>query len=189
MHGRRPCCSGGRIHPLRGARPWAALPAVGTGELSPSPASVGKTITKEMLRVAFAASGETQAARPSFNNHGGVPLTLARLPRSAAYGIYEIGMNHRGRDHPAGWHGRSPISAIITTIGRGSSGPFKWARRGHRRSQVVILSGVRRVAPPFSTGTRLYFEVPRRACADQRHQTSMVGFRPHASGRGPDLSA
>ncbi len=62
--------------------------------------SVGKTSTKEMLRVAFSASGLTHASAASFNNHWGVPLTLARMPRETAYGVFEIGMNHAGEITP-----------------------------------------------------------------------------------------
>ena len=56
--------------------------------------SVGKTSTKEMLREALSACGPTHASVASFNNHWGVPLTLARMPADTAYGVFEIGMNH-----------------------------------------------------------------------------------------------
>lgn len=58
--------------------------------------SVGKTGTKEMLRIALAAQGQTFATQGSFNNHWGVPLSLAQLPADAAYGVFELGMNHAG---------------------------------------------------------------------------------------------
>ena len=45
--------------------------------------SVGKTTTKEMLRTIFEAEGPTHAAHASYNNHWGVPLTLARMPLDA----------------------------------------------------------------------------------------------------------
>lgn len=62
--------------------------------------SVGKTGTKEALRLALATQGETHASVGSFNNHIGVPLTLARLPVDAAYAVFEIGMNHVGEIEP-----------------------------------------------------------------------------------------
>jgi UDP-N-acetylmuramyl pentapeptide synthase len=58
--------------------------------------SVGKTTTKDALKVALSACGATHAAVSSFNNHWGVPLTLARMPRDTAYGVIEVGMNHAG---------------------------------------------------------------------------------------------
>ncbi|MGB8400761.1 UDP-N-acetylmuramoylalanyl-D-glutamyl-2,6-diaminopimelate--D-alanyl-D-alanine ligase [Bradyrhizobium sp.] len=58
--------------------------------------SVGKTSTKEALRCVLAAQGETHASVASFNNHWGVPLSLARCPASVRFAIFEIGMNHAG---------------------------------------------------------------------------------------------
>ncbi|MFJ5489457.1 Mur ligase family protein, partial [Hansschlegelia beijingensis] len=62
--------------------------------------SVGKTSTKEALRVALGEDGPTHASAASHNNHWGVPLTLSRLPKSAAYGVFEIGMNHPDEIRP-----------------------------------------------------------------------------------------
>ncbi|PWS37179.1 UDP-N-acetylmuramoyl-tripeptide--D-alanyl-D-alanine ligase [Falsiroseomonas bella] len=78
--------------------------------------SVGKTTTKEMLRAACSALGPTHAAAASYNNHWGVPLTLARLPRDAAFAIIEIGMNSRGEIAPLSRLAR-PHVVVITTIG------------------------------------------------------------------------
>ncbi|MFM8646854.1 MAG: UDP-N-acetylmuramoyl-L-alanyl-D-glutamate--2,6-diaminopimelate ligase [Methylocystis sp.] len=58
--------------------------------------SVGKTSTKEMTRLMLAHFGRTHASIASYNNHWGVPLTLARMPVSTNYGVFEIGMNHSG---------------------------------------------------------------------------------------------
>ncbi|MBI1188083.1 MAG: UDP-N-acetylmuramoyl-tripeptide--D-alanyl-D-alanine ligase [Alphaproteobacteria bacterium] len=62
--------------------------------------SVGKTSTKEALAACLAASGPTHKSVKSYNNHWGVPLTLARMPQSSAYGVFEMGMNHRGEILP-----------------------------------------------------------------------------------------
>ena len=62
--------------------------------------SVGKTSTKDALRVILSEQGPTSASTASFNNHVGVPISLARLPREARYGIFEIGMNHPGEIEP-----------------------------------------------------------------------------------------
>ncbi len=58
--------------------------------------SVGKTGTKEALRRVLGIQAPTHASAASHNNHWGVPLSLARLPREAAFGVFEIGMNHAG---------------------------------------------------------------------------------------------
>ncbi|MBV8393295.1 MAG: UDP-N-acetylmuramoyl-tripeptide--D-alanyl-D-alanine ligase [Alphaproteobacteria bacterium] len=62
--------------------------------------SVGKTSTKDALRAMLSAQAPTSASTASFNNHVGVPISLARLPREAAYGVFEIGMNHPGEIEP-----------------------------------------------------------------------------------------
>ena len=77
--------------------------------------SVGKTSTKEALRSVLSAQGVTHASAASFNNHWGVPLSLARCPASAAYAIFEIGMNHAGEIEPLVKMVR-PHVAIITTV-------------------------------------------------------------------------
>jgi UDP-N-acetylmuramoyl-tripeptide--D-alanyl-D-alanine ligase len=85
------------------------------GRLVAVTGSVGKTTTKEMLRRILAAAGPTHAAVASYNNHWGVPLTLARLPRDAAYCVAEIGMNHPGEIAPLAQLAR-PHVAVITNI-------------------------------------------------------------------------
>ena len=56
--------------------------------------SAGKTSTKEALRHALSAVGKVHAADKSFNNHWGVPLTLARTPQDCDFAVFEIGMNN-----------------------------------------------------------------------------------------------
>jgi len=77
--------------------------------------SVGKTSTKEALRTVLQGQGETHASAASFNNHWGVPLSLARCPSSAQFAIFEIGMNHAGEIEPLVKLVR-PHVAIITTV-------------------------------------------------------------------------
>lgn len=62
--------------------------------------SAGKTGTKEMLRACLAPFGKTHAPEKSFNNHWGVPLTLARMPADTQYAVIEMGMNHAGEITP-----------------------------------------------------------------------------------------
>ena len=76
--------------------------------------SVGKTSTKEMIRTMLAPHGRTHAATRSFNNHWGVPLTLARMPADTEFAVIEIGMNHSGEIAPLSRMAR-PHIALITT--------------------------------------------------------------------------
>src|SRR4051812_13783313 len=77
--------------------------------------SAGKTTTKEILRLALNGLGATHASSASYNNHWGVPLSLAGLPRDAEYGVFEIGMNHFGEIRSLVALVR-PHVALITTI-------------------------------------------------------------------------
>ena len=62
--------------------------------------SVGKTSTKEMLKTILSMSGKVHVAEKSFNNHWGVPLTLARMPMDVDFAVIEIGMNNPGEIRP-----------------------------------------------------------------------------------------
>jgi len=77
--------------------------------------SVGKTSTKEMLRTMLDGQGKAHAAVRSFNNHWGVPLTLARMPADTDYAVIEIGMNSAGEIAPLSQLAR-PDVALITTV-------------------------------------------------------------------------
>ncbi len=77
--------------------------------------SVGKTSTKEMLRHVLSRQGRVHAAEKSFNNHWGVPLTLARMPRDTDFAVIEIGMNHPGEIGPLARLADLDI-AVVTTV-------------------------------------------------------------------------
>ena len=79
--------------------------------------SVGKTGVKEAIFAALdrASRGAAHRSVRSYNNHVGVPLSLARLPARAKYGVFEMGMNHAGEIAPLAAHVR-PQVALITTI-------------------------------------------------------------------------
>ena len=77
--------------------------------------SVGKTGTKEALRLALAPCGPTFASAGGLNNHWGAPLSLARMPPDAEYGIFELGMNHSGEITVLAQLAR-PHVAVITTV-------------------------------------------------------------------------
>lgn len=77
--------------------------------------SVGKTGTKEALGLAFAAQAPTHLSAGNLNNHWGVPLSLARLPRDSAFAVFELGMNGPGEIAPLSRLVR-PHVALITTV-------------------------------------------------------------------------
>jgi UDP-N-acetylmuramoyl-tripeptide--D-alanyl-D-alanine ligase len=115
-----------------GARATARVVAV-TG-------SVGKTSTKEMLRAVLAGQGWVHAAEASYNNHWGVPLTLARLPQDADFAVIEIGMSNPGEIAPLTRLAR-PHVALITTVARAHMAAFENIE-GIAREKATIFEGL-----------------------------------------------
>lgn len=119
----------------RAARARTAAKVVGvTG-------SVGKTGTKEMLRTVLAAQGKVHAAVRSFNNHWGVPLTLARMPKDTEFAVIEIGMNHPGEIAPLARMADLDV-AIITTVAAVHMAAFE-SIEGIAQEKASILDGLR----------------------------------------------
>jgi len=109
---------------LNGLRALAVAARNRTGaKIAAITGSVGKTGVKEALRAALAPQGKTTASARSLNNHWGVPLSLARLPADADFGVFEVGMNHAGEIEPLSRLLR-PDVAIITTVAPAHIGHF-----------------------------------------------------------------
>jgi len=102
--------------------------------------SVGKTSTKEMLRVVLGGQGRTHAAEASYNNHWGVPLTLARMPADTQYAVIEIGMSNPGEIAPLARLTR-PHVAMITTIAAAHLEAFENIE-GIAREKASIFDGL-----------------------------------------------
>jgi len=102
--------------------------------------SVGKTTVKEMLRTVLSANGSTHASVASFNNHWGVPLTLARMPQDADYGIFEIGMSHPGEIIPLVDMVR-PHVALVNNVEAAHLGSFG-SLTEIARAKAEIFSGI-----------------------------------------------
>jgi UDP-N-acetylmuramoyl-tripeptide--D-alanyl-D-alanine ligase len=103
---------------------FAALEALGRASRARSRAaifgvtgSVGKTSTKEALYAALDRNrpGKAHRSVKSYNNHTGVPLSLARMPRDAEFAVFEMGMNNAGEIAALTRQVR-PHVAIITAI-------------------------------------------------------------------------
>jgi UDP-N-acetylmuramoyl-tripeptide--D-alanyl-D-alanine ligase len=112
----------------------------GSAQIVAVTGSAGKTTTKEMIRTVLAASGETHASIQSFNNHWGVPLMLARLPRDAWFGVFEIGMNHAGEIRPLTRLVR-PHVAVITNVAAAHLEFFE-SVTGIARAKAEIFAGL-----------------------------------------------
>ncbi|MFD0980811.1 UDP-N-acetylmuramoyl-tripeptide--D-alanyl-D-alanine ligase [Tropicimonas aquimaris] len=103
--------------------------------------SVGKTSTKEMLRAILGGQGKVHAAEKSYNNHWGVPLTLARMPADADYAVIEIGMNHPGEISPLA-RLADLDAAIVTIVAPAHLEAFE-SVEGIAREKATIMDGLR----------------------------------------------
>jgi UDP-N-acetylmuramoyl-tripeptide--D-alanyl-D-alanine ligase len=108
--------------------------------------SVGKTSTKEMLRAILSGQGKTHAAEASYNNHWGVPLTLARMPVDARFAVIEIGMNHPGEIAPLARLAQLDV-AMVTTVAPAHLEAFD-SIEGIAHEKASIFDGLR----PGGTG-------------------------------------
>lgn len=102
--------------------------------------SVGKTSTKEMLRAALSGQGVIHAAEKSFNNHWGVPLTLARMPRDTDFAVIEIGMNHPGEIAPLARLAGLDV-AVVTIVAPAHLEAFE-SLEGIAREKASIFEGL-----------------------------------------------
>ncbi len=100
-----------------------------TARIASVTGSVGKTSTKDALRAILSAQAPTSASTASFNNHVGVPISLARLPREAKYGVFEIGMNHPGEIEPLARQVEAHVG-VVTNV--------EAAHIGHMGSEEAI---------------------------------------------------
>ncbi len=142
--------------------------------------SVGKTGTKEMLRTALSAVGPTHAPVGSYNNHWGVPLTLARMPADCRFGIFEIGMNHPGEIAPLSRLVRPDI-AIITTIARAHMASFT-DEGGIAAAKAEIFEGLASGGTAvLNRDNRWFDDLAARAAA------AGASVRSFGSGEGADV--
>ncbi|SEA43995.1 UDP-N-acetylmuramoyl-tripeptide--D-alanyl-D-alanine ligase [Rubrimonas cliftonensis] len=141
--------------------------------------SVGKTGVKEMLRAMLSAQAATHAPEGSFNNHWGVPLTLARSPRDARFLVIEMGMNHAGEIAPLSRLAR-PEVALITTVTAAHIGNFA-DEAGVADAKAEIFEGVAAGGVAVLNRDNRWFD--RLAGAARAHGLEIVSF---GEGEGCD---
>lgn len=134
--------------------------------------SAGKTSTKEMLKAVFEGQGPTHAAAASYNNHWGVPLTLARMPADTRYAIIEIGMNHPGEIAPLSKMAR-PHVAVITTVAAAHLEAFDDVS-GIAHEKAAIMEGLEAGGFAILPGDNEFFPILEGVARD--HGARVVTF-------------
>jgi UDP-N-acetylmuramoyl-tripeptide--D-alanyl-D-alanine ligase len=139
--------------------------------------SVGKTGTKEALKRAFERQAMSFASAGSLNNQWGVPLSLSRMPRETAYGVFEMGMNHPGEID-----GLSrlvhPHVAVITTIEPAHLGFFP-SVEAIADAKAEIFVGMDPASAAVLNRDNAHF-ARLAAAATARGLTRIFGFGSHA---------
>jgi UDP-N-acetylmuramoyl-tripeptide--D-alanyl-D-alanine ligase len=143
--------------------------------------SVGKTSTKDALRAMLSAQAPTSASTASFNNHVGVPISLARLPREARYGVFEIGMNHPGEIEPLARQVEAHVG-VVTNVGPAHIG-FMGSEEAIADEKACLFAGMTQGAVAVLNRDGKHYE--RLAGHARRFGVSrIVGF-----GRGETADA
>ncbi len=135
--------------------------------------SVGKTTTKDALGVALAACGKTHVSVASFNNHWGVPLTLARMPRDSEFAVFEIGMNHAGEISQLVAMVR-PHVAIVTAVTESHLGHFS-SVKDIAHAKAEIFEGVEAGGVAIINQDSEFFELLKDK-AEQAGINQIIGF-------------
>ena len=103
--------------------------------------SVGKTSLTQAIKLGLEMAGPAHGSVKSYNNHIGVPLTLARMPRATRRAIFEIGMNHAEEIRPLSGMVR-PHAVAISTVGPVHTENFPDGEEGVARAKAEIFSGL-----------------------------------------------
>jgi UDP-N-acetylmuramoyl-tripeptide--D-alanyl-D-alanine ligase len=103
--------------------------------------SVGKTSVTQAIMAGLKLAGPAHSSVKSYNNHIGVPLTLARMPRETQRAVFEIGMNHEGEIRPLSRMVR-PHAALVTTVGPVHTENFPDGEVGVARAKAEIFEGL-----------------------------------------------
>ena len=142
--------------------------------------SVGKTGVKEALRLVLGAQAPTTANDGSLNNHWGLPLSLARMPESVSFGVFEMGMNHPGEIEPLSRMAR-PHVAAITAVEAVHKAHFA-SLEAIADAKAEIFSGVAEGGIAVLNRDNPQFARLARAAGDRGIGT-IIGFGRHADAR------
>ncbi len=142
--------------------------------------SVGKTSVTQAIAAALKLAGPSHNSVKSYNNHIGVPLTLARMPRATQYAVFEIGMNHAGEIGPLSRMVR-PHVAVVTTVGPVHVENFPDGEVGVAHAKAEIFEGLEPGGIAILNADNVWFDL--LAEAGRAHGAQVRSF---GSGEGCD---
>ena len=143
--------------------------------------SVGKTSLTQAIKLGLEMAGPAHGSVKSYNNHIGVPLTLARMPKATRRAVFEIGMNHAEEIRPLSRMVR-PHAAVVSTVGPVHTENFAEGELGVAKAKAEIFEGLDSGGAAILNADNRWFDLLKGA-ADQ------VGARIVTFGSGPDCDA
>jgi UDP-N-acetylmuramoyl-tripeptide--D-alanyl-D-alanine ligase len=143
--------------------------------------SVGKTSVTQAIMAGLTLAGRAHSSVLSYNNHIGVPLTLARMPADAERAVFEIGMNHEGEIRPLAKMVR-PHAAVVTNVGPVHTENFPDGEPGVARAKAEIFEGL-------EVGGVAVLNADNRWFDDLKDAALKVGARVRSFGSGEGCDA
>ncbi|MDO8902462.1 MAG: UDP-N-acetylmuramoyl-tripeptide--D-alanyl-D-alanine ligase [Phenylobacterium sp.] len=144
--------------------------------------SVGKTSVTQAVRAGLALAGPAHWSVKSYNNHIGVPLTLARMPRDTARAVFEIGMNHADEITPLSQMVR-PHAALVTTVGPVHVENFPDGEAGVARAKAEIFDGLEPGGLAILNADNVWFDSLQTAARKAGAQVLSFGTGEGADAR------
>ncbi|MDO9589442.1 MAG: UDP-N-acetylmuramoyl-tripeptide--D-alanyl-D-alanine ligase [Brevundimonas sp.] len=154
--------------------------------------SVGKTSVTQAIKAGLDLAGPAHASIKSYNNHIGVPLTLARMPRTTGRAVFEIGMNAPGEIAPLSKMVR-PHAACVTTVGPVHIEAFAEGEAGVAAEKASIFEGLNPGGVAVlngDTGFSVLLDAAARKAGARRvtfgagagHDARLIDFKPNPEG-------
>jgi UDP-N-acetylmuramoyl-tripeptide--D-alanyl-D-alanine ligase len=143
--------------------------------------SVGKTGVTQAIAAGLALAGPAHASVKSYNNHIGVPLTLARMPQATRRAVFEVGMNHAGEIEPLA-RMIAPHAVAITTVGPVHTENFADGEAGVAKAKAEIFAGLIPGGVAVLNADNAWFELLKAAA-------ERAGARVAAFGAGAACDA
>ncbi len=150
--------------------------------------SVGKTGVTQMVMRGLSRAGNAHASVKSFNNHIGVPLTLARMPKSAQRAVFEIGMNHANEITPLSKMVQ-PHAVVITTVGPVHTENFADGERGVAQAKAEIFDGLGPQGLAILNGDNPWFDLLKAKALQHGARVARFGVDEAADARLLDFRA
>ena len=150
--------------------------------------SVGKTSVTQAIAAAIALAGPSHASVKSYNNHIGVPLTLARMPRGTQRAVFEIGMNHADEITPLSGLVR-PHVAVVTVVGPVHVENFPDGEIGVARAKAEIFDGMDAGGVALLNADDRWFDLLSAAARARGAEVRTFGRAEGATARLTDFHA